>query len=320
MPGRQGVVHAFAVRQEYQENLQHVDPSLPPVVRPSLEATKKFDMEGRGPALVSVSQRNTPALFGAKLIDELSEQTIISEERRQKLRWGFASANQEEAPVGRALRLPGRRIGKFGWKGQSASLADFVQAACANELGLSNPGQVEPRPLGQPNYQSKGLDLTSEQCNQITAYVASLNRPEERLPQDNDMRAWAHGGKQLFDKIGCASCHTPTLGSIEGIYSDLLLHRMGEELKGTGSYNGPPPPSESPSDDSPRSDEWRTPPLWGVADSAPYLHDGRAPTLEAAIKMHGGQARRAANQFSLLSETERAQVIAFLKTLRAPRE
>ena len=317
--GRQGVVHSFATKAEYLENLQQVDPGLPPIVRPSLEMTKKLDRESQGRAAVSISQRNTPALFGAKLIDELSDQTIIAEERSQRVRWGFASAKEEQAPVGRALRLPGRRVGKFGWKAQSASLADFVQAACANELGLSNPGQVQPRPLGQPGYQSPGLDLTSEQCSQITAYVASLNRPVERLPADPDTRVWAHEGRQLFHKVGCANCHTPSLGSIEGIYSDLLLHRMGEELKGTGSYNGPPPPSESPADDSPQADEWRTPPLWGVADSAPYMHDGRAATLEAAIKMHSGQSQRAAAQFSQLPDTERAQLIEFLKTLKAPR-
>jgi CxxC motif-containing protein (DUF1111 family) len=65
-------------------------------------------------------------------------------------------------------------------------------------------------------------------------------------------------------------------------------------------------------------DAWRTPPLWGVADSAPYLHDGRAPTLEDAIHQHGGQAARSRQQFDQLSPEERVQVIDFLKTLRAP--
>ncbi len=65
--------------------------------------------------------------------------------------------------------------------------------------------------------------------------------------------------------------------------------------------------------------EWRTPPLWGVADSAPYLHDGRAATLEEAIRLHGGQGLRSAQRFQAASPIERDQLIAFLKTLRAPR-
>jgi CxxC motif-containing protein (DUF1111 family) len=55
-----------------------------------------------------------------------------------------------------------------------------------------------------------------------------------------------------------------------------------------------------------------------VADSAPYLHDGRADTLEEAIRLHGGQGRRAAQRFVKLSAADQARLVAFLKTLRAP--
>jgi len=55
-----------------------------------------------------------------------------------------------------------------------------------------------------------------------------------------------------------------------------------------------------------------------VADSAPYLHDGRAATLEQAIQMHGGQGQKAANAYGRLSLNEQAALLAFLRTLRAP--
>src|SRR5262249_26209602 len=127
-------------------------------------------------------------------------------------------------------------------------------------------------------------------------------------------------GKHLFNTVGCAECHTPNLGGVEGLYSDLLLHRMGEELVGGGSYNEPPapPPSEEPLSPGAHPSEWRTPPLWGVADSAPYLHDGRAATLEEAIRLHGGQGARSAQRFAQLRPEVQTQLIAFLKTLRAP--
>ena len=64
--------------------------------------------------------------------------------------------------------------------------------------------------------------------------------------------------------------------------------------------------------------EWRTPPLWGVADSAPYLHDGRAATLEEAIKLHTGQGAASAARFNGLNQAQQLQLVAFLKTLRAP--
>ena len=91
---------------------------------------------------------------------------------------------------------------------------------------------------------------------------------------------------------------------------------MGQELQGGGSYNDVPrpitPEEPDPSSTSPHPGEWRTPPLWGVADSAPYLHDGRAKTLEEAITMHGGQGARSAKNYRSLNTTEQAQLLAEL--------
>jgi CxxC motif-containing protein (DUF1111 family) len=318
---REGVIHSQATR--YQETLQQVHTGLPAIAQPSLAMLVSLrGMESRKiqfPQGVHLSQRNTPALFGARLIDEIPDRLIIANERSEKLQSGLAPGKTEDIPVGRANRLADGRIGKFGWKAQTASLSDFVQAACANELGLGNPGQAQPRPLGNPNYLPSGIDLTTEQCNQITTYVASLPRPTERLPEDSLMRDQSLVGQKLFRSIGCADCHVPNIGSVEGIYSDLLLHNMGQTLEGGGSYNEPPPDLPGPSPDgSPDPGEWRTPPLWGVADSAPYLHDGRAATLEEAIKLHSGQGTRAASRFSSLGKREQDEVVAFLKTLQAP--
>jgi len=315
----QGVVHTMAIGQEFQELLSHASPTLQPKVATFENVSplsKNVDRSGTG---ISISQRNTPALFGARLIDAIPDHVIISGEHWEKVGNGWASPKSEDRPAGRALRLPNGKIGKFGWKAQSASLADFVVAACANELGLGNPGQPQPRSMAKPNYQAPGLDLTEEQCRQITTFIAALDRPREVIPAEVERRDFAHDGKQLFMKIGCAECHTPTVGSVEGIYSDLLLHRMGSELEGQGSYNGPVPQPDSPSDGSPLPDEWRTPPLWGIADSGPYLHDGRAKSLQEAIQMHGGQGRQAANAFQALPPAHQQQLIDFLNTLQAPR-
>jgi CxxC motif-containing protein (DUF1111 family) len=324
---RQGVVHAFAVGRA--ETLRDVHPDLLPISQPTLDQIVTSNGQSRGnhcsstgslPRGVHISQRNTPALFGAKLIDEMPERDILAGAKSQRLKWGMAPTEDESVPVGRAMHLANGRVGRFGWKAQIASLSDFVQAACANELGLSNPGQSQPAPLyarGAPA-ASTGLDLTAEQCDQLTAFCASLAKPVERLPSDvTEEQSLA--GRKLFAKIGCADCHTPKLGSVEGIYSDLLLHQMGQELVGGGSYGEPPIPDPEIPDDGPSPSEWRTPPLWGVADSAPYLHDGRAATLEDAIRLHGGQGQRSARNFASLGREEQTQLIGFLKTLRAPR-
>jgi hypothetical protein len=64
--------------------------------------------------------------------------------------------------------------------------------------------------------------------------------------------------------------------------------------------------------------EWRTPPLWGLADSAPYLHDGRAATVIEAIALHGGEAEACTKRYFALSATDRMAVLEFLACLRAP--
>src|SRR5262249_21327613 len=71
-------------------------------------------------------------------------------------------------------------------------------------------------------------------------------------------------------------------------------------------------------DDHPTAVEWKTPPLWGVADSAPYFHDGHSATLEAAIRRHAGQADGVTKAFCNLSRADQEAMVAFLKTLKAP--
>jgi CxxC motif-containing protein (DUF1111 family) len=323
---REGVIHAFAVADEYRETLNLLDPTLPAISQPNLAELNVGQVVARGcqpaplPSGVTLAQRNTPALFGAGLIDSIPDRVILANERRLKLRWGLAPGATEHLPVGRALHVASGRIGRFGWKSQNSSLGDFVQAACANELGLGNPNHKQPTPLGRPDYKAVGYDLTQKQCDQMTAFIAALPKPVERVPADPKERARARQGKAIFAQIGCAECHTPNLGSVDGIYSDLLLHRMGKDLESSGqSYGGEPLlPTEKPDSVSPLAEEWRTPPLWGVADSAPYLHDGRAATLQDAIRLHGGQGASASARFVALAPERQGQLISFLKTLRAP--
>ncbi|MFP6763959.1 MAG: di-heme oxidoredictase family protein [Planctomycetaceae bacterium] len=324
---RSGVVHLSAVADRFREQLTDVHPALPSQL-PVDDATVRLDTSDMPdcfaprsrftfPRGVTVTQRNTPSVFGVRLIEEIPDAAIEAEARRQRVRWAFVSDESENVPVGRISYLAEGRIGRFGWKGQTASLGDFVQGACANELGLSNPAAEQPASLAEGDYKGAGTDLSQIQCDQITAFCASLSRPVERVPENPVTAELAAAGRSLFAGIGCVNCHTPDLGSVEGIYSDLLMHRMGEELIGGGSYNDPPVPvPDAP--DAPHPSEWRTPPLWGVADSAPYLHDGRAVTLRAAIEQHGGQGQNSAVAFRSLSVTDQRRLISFLETLRAP--
>ncbi len=144
--------------------------------------------------------------------------------------------DQPRAIRGQVHRLNDGRLGRFGWKAQVATLEDFVLTACANELGLEVAGHHQAVSPLAPDAKAKGLDLTAEECAALVGYFRSLPSPVSSEPPDAHGAAAVAEGRELFHSVGCASCHTANLGSIRGIYSDLLLHDMGKELSDSGSY------------------------------------------------------------------------------------
>ncbi len=297
-----------------------------------------------------VTHRNTPALFGAGAVDAVNDDTL------HKL-----AASQRGKVTGRVPPVENRKAGRFGWRGQTERLRDFVLGACANELGLEVPGVSQPILPQQPGYRAAGLDLTEQQCNQLVMFVASLPAPQVNWPEEPAKLELAQAGEKLFKQVGCAECHVEDVSPASGIYSDMLLHDLGPALADpvlaqpapgqVSSQHPAPQPQRSPRrsngygggpviqsplanrhgpasnlaisrqlDGLPEdlSQEWRTAPLWGMADSAPYLHDGRAETVLEAIAWHGGEGRNSSEQFFALPATERMKVLEFLACLKAP--
>ena len=272
----------------------------------AVEATVRDVQGGLGMNRVAfrLTARNTPPLFGAGLIDGLSDSELEQSAR-----------DQPDETRGRVHRLKDGRLGRFGWKAQVAGLEDFVLTACANELGLEVPGHHQAVSPLAPDEQARGLDLTAKECAALVDYVRSLPPPVSLDPSDAQAAAAVAEGRKLFHSAGCASCHTADLASIRGIYSDLLLHDMGEELSDSGAYYA----EDGGSLDAPMlSREWRTPPLWGFRDTAPYLHDGRARNLEEAVALHHGQGAASASRFRSMSDLGRSKVKTFLNSLAAP--
>jgi CxxC motif-containing protein (DUF1111 family) len=205
-------------------------------------------------------------------------------------------------------------IGRYGWKAEQPNLARQVAHAFAFDLGLSSPifplpygdcTRAETDCLGAPNGQSARFDdqeISTQIIDLIAGYVYGLE-PEAGEPDKV--------GGMIFSDLGCIACHMPSLPAKDGtqviVYSDILLHDMGPELDdGVGAPGV-------------RSSEWRTAPLAGLAWSRGttrrYLHDGRAPTLDAAIRAHGGEAAGARSGYLSLRPEDRAKLIAFLETL-----
>ena len=136
-----------------------------------------------------------------------------------------------------------------------------------------------------------------------------LLAPPPRLPASTAGRA----GERWFEQVGCAVCHLPILMTGPSpihaldrkpvyLYSDLLLHDMGSLGDGIAQ-----------SDAGVR--EFRTAPLWGLRASGPYLHDGRAATVDEAIRAHVGEALTSRQHYERLTPTQQNQLLEFLKII-----
>jgi hypothetical protein len=198
------------------------------------EANKKKPSPVKGISVsdlehLRIVQRSTPALFGAGLIDKIPDQALAVLAKNHSQARGGIKGQVAIATAGKA--------GKFGWRGQTATLSEFVMGACANELGLEVPGHPQGVDPLDPEYHAKGTDLTQAQCDDLTAFVASLPRPVQRHPTNlNERKTW-DAGEQVFNSVGCANCHIRQVADVDGLYSDLLLHDMGPELADPAGAN-----------------------------------------------------------------------------------
>jgi CxxC motif-containing protein (DUF1111 family) len=277
---------------------------------------------------LKLSERNTPALWGAGLIDAISEAAVEE----------YAKVQKHDAPnvAGRVPVANEGGLGRFGWRGQTSTLRAFVLGACANEMGLETKEHRQAINPLNPDYRPKGTDMLETDMIALVSFVGSLPPPVEAEPTSSFEAESVRKGERVFERIGCGDCHPRQLAHVNGLFSDLLLHDMGHDLSDpvepnpdvktverlVGTYSGGGRvfvKSEEEIEDPTLPQQWRTPPLWGVADSAPYLHDGRAATLSEAIHQHGGQGSTSALKFRHLPRQDRVSLIAFLESLTAPR-
>ncbi|MDW8145716.1 MAG: cytochrome c peroxidase [Roseiflexaceae bacterium] len=166
----------------------------------------------------------------------------------------------------------------------------------------------------------------------LAAFVRSLaarNTPYDRYVYHGERAALsesARRGMALFFSPGlaCGHCHVdiaPPHRATPPRWSDLAYVATGV---GQSADRGLAEYTENPAD----AYRFRVPPLRNVAVTAPYMHDGSLPTLEAVIRFYelggrqgaGAEPERAAARHPLiagfvLSDEERRDLIAFLEAL-----
>ena len=245
---------------------------------------------GDPPQANASTSRSAMTLRGTSLIENIRAGDIA-----------LVQAAQPAAIRGRFNLLPDGRMGKFGWKAQTATLVEFMGEALRDEIGVTNPLAGTDLVRGcRASVLKPEADATS-----LTSLVAFLNTLDPPTPT---AACLASPGAAVFNNTGCATCHTPSMpgpgnATPVRLYSDLLLHDMGPALA-DGFEQG-----------SARGTEFRTAPLWRVADRVHFLHDGRVRTIQEAIDAHGGQATTARSAFHLLGGADIQALLDFLNCI-----
>lgn len=274
-------------------------------VTPALAEALGLEREPIPETATDTAERSTPDVLGFGLLDAVPDSAIL------------ALADPDDADgdgiSGRPNRFFDGRLGRFGRKALVPTLDEFNEGAFQIEQGITSPrvpdeGTVggEPIPEGVDPVPEPELDSASVAAT--NAFVRFL-----APPAPHRLGGEARRGQALFGELGCEACHVPSLRTgehpVEALdrrkvraYTDLLLHDMGPELADICLSRAAP-------------SEFRTEPLMGLRLMSRFLHDGRASTVEEAIRLHGGEAAPSRDAFGELSEEERAAVLTFLSRL-----
>lgn len=227
----------------------------------------------------------------------------------------------------------------FGRKGEFSSVRKFDIGALQFHMGM------QANELVGDGVDADGDGVTDEILDGELTALHVFNTNLEKPVEVGSSRPDVTHGRSLFMQAGCSSCHVPALqtttkfldytfpevetdptqnvylstnltktagfaaNNMGGVtvpaYSDLKRHDMGSALAETTGN-----PAIDPL--------FITPRLWGITDTGPYLHDGRALTLRQAIEMHGGEGQFARDNFVNLSASEQTDLLQFLNSLRTP--
>jgi CxxC motif-containing protein (DUF1111 family) len=277
-------------------------------------------------------------IFGAGLIEAIPDSAILANMSNN------AAHNNQSGVHGHANAILGGNtnlsandgtITRFGWKAQNKSLLMFAGEAYNVEMGISNELFPQERdetaacrtypstPEDNNNFPSTTTSSSMTVLSDIEAFADFMRMLAPPTPAPSTPSTI--NGRAEFISVGCADCHTPSFttgaaiatgssrnpspalsGKQVNLYSDLLVHHMGQELADGISQGAAGP------------DEFRTAPLWGLGERIFFLHDGRTSNLLTAIQAHsssGSEANQIVRRFNNLGSPQQQDLLNFLRSL-----
>jgi CxxC motif-containing protein (DUF1111 family) len=264
------------------------------------------------------SFRGSQSLFGDGFVEAIGNGTL------QQIAAAQPTSMRGEIINVPVLEKPGEtRIGRFGWKGQQASLVSFSADAYLNEMGITSPLQPDENTSnGNRVEDDRILDDEGADVELFALFMRSLKAPPRNPELANTPEA--NAGSTIFNQIGCGVCHTRSIVTPEPgtpinggallvaralgnkrihPFGDFLLHDIatGDGIVQNGGAS--------------TRNKIRTAPLWGLHARTRFMHDFQSHSIDDAIQRHGNQAEDARRAFEGLSRTDQRRLLTFLRSL-----
>lgn len=266
-----------------------------------------FTGESVPPSATGYLAMDAPALYGLGLLEAIPDETILIREDPDD--------ENKDGISGRASRLPDGRLGRMGSKAYRATTYDLAEGAFRRSLGLTTPSFPEEETLGGVPIPPEAdpvpdPEISQETLQLVVDFINWLAPPLPRAPASPEEANLMRRGEDVFHAVGCPACHVPAMQTgrnpVEALdrktvrlYSDLLLHDLDPERP---TICGP---TATPS-------EVRTARLMGVRFRTQYMHDSRAPTINRAILLHGGEAAAVRANYEGLAPEAREALLTFV--------
>ena len=307
-------------------------------------AGKTLDLPAR------MSMRAAPHMAGMGLLEAVPESALAA--------LAAASAKDLDGAVGKPqiiadpLDATIKRVGRFGWRGTSATVLQQTSAALNSDMGVTSAMYpthfcgLATDGTACRTADAKGAELSEKDVELIVRYASLLAVPAARhfpgqqplgkpgdkvtaqtpaqnaaeLAAENLMQARVKRGGTLFATARCVACHMASLTTGEHKFAELRKQVIRPYTDLLLHDMGPELADNYPQGVA-TGQEWRTAPLWGIGllktinAITRYLHDGRARTIEEAVLWHGGQGEKSRERFKALSADDRQQMVDFINSL-----
>jgi cytochrome c peroxidase len=243
----------------------------------------------------------------------------------------------------------------FGWKGREATIRRFIEGGFRVHFGMQTQPSIVKH-CATPNVNTFGTgancqdpdgdgvtnEITEGQLSAEAVYMGLRETPVRVPAATAAAQTRVSQGEALFNQVGCQFCHRQNMTINVPIHVEPADTTGGAGIRLNLATDTKDPHPALNADGTMTVEIWSdfkrhnmgttdcdskpfnqigacffmTPPLWGIRDTAPYLHDGRAPTLLDSVLMHGdGDDVNSVNAFKALTADDQSKIVEFMSSL-----